>query len=33
MKKDRDLLHLAHIIEAGEAIIEYTAAGREEFLA
>lgn len=25
------MLHLTHIIEAGEAIVEYTAGGREEF--
>lgn len=32
MKKDRDLLQLQHIMDAGEAIIEYTIEGHDAFM-
>lgn len=32
MKGDRDLLHLQHMLDAGEAIIEYTVDGHDAFM-
>ncbi|HLF92686.1 MAG TPA: HepT-like ribonuclease domain-containing protein [Planctomycetota bacterium] len=29
--QDRDPLHLTHILQAGEAILEYTTSGHDEF--
>lgn len=32
MKVDRDLLHLYHIMDAGDAIVDFTQAGKEAFM-
>lgn len=32
MKPDRDQLHLAHILEAGDAILDYTGGGHDAFV-